>query len=162
MVVVNSNSAASVQVGNYYCEKRQVPPQNLLRTGWAGGNIAWQKADFQAVILGSGNPQLEEDARALQNDLPTRIRAETRFDAQLARQIYAGADMLLVPSRYEPCGLAQMIAMRYGCVPVVRAAGGLRDTVTSETGFIFEKAHVQSVSAGIRTALHYTIKCSLG
>ena len=51
VVVVNSNSAASVQVGNYYCEKRQVPPQNLLRTGWAGGNIAWQKADFQSVIL---------------------------------------------------------------------------------------------------------------
>lgn len=111
------------------------------------------KVDFQAAILGAGGPQLEEDARALQADFPSRIRAETRFDAQLARQIYAGADMLLMPSRYEPCGLAQMIAMRYGCIPVVRAAGGLRDTVTSETGFIFEKAHVQSLSAGIRAAL---------
>jgi uncharacterized protein (TIGR03790 family) len=51
VVVVNSNSAASVQLGNYYCEKRQVPPQNLLRTSWTGGNIAWQKSDFQSVIL---------------------------------------------------------------------------------------------------------------
>src|ERR1039458_8276200 len=55
VVVVNQLSTNSVQLGNYYCEKRQVPPQNLLRTAWRGGNVAWQKSDFQAIIL---NPLL--------------------------------------------------------------------------------------------------------
>ncbi|MEA2008921.1 MAG: glycogen/starch synthase, partial [Chloroflexota bacterium] len=84
--------------------------------------------DWQAVILGSGDPDLEDAARRLDDDLPN-IRAVIRYDGRLARQIYAGADMLLIPSRYEPCGLTQMIAMQYGCVPVARATGGLRDTI---------------------------------
>jgi starch synthase len=111
------------------------------------------KAPFQAVILGAGDPELEQAARELQAERPENIRVETRFDAKLARQIYAGADIFLMPSRYEPCGLSQMIAMRYGCVPVVRAVGGLRDTVTKETGFLFDKPLVQSFSATIRSAL---------
>ena len=75
---------------------------------------------------------------------PNRARAFLKFDGVLARRIYAGADMFLMPSRVEPCGLGQMIAMRYGCVPVVRAIGGLADTVTNyrarrsrSTGFTF-------------------------
>jgi starch synthase len=72
----------------------------------------------------------------------------------LARQIYAGADMLLMPSRYEPCGLAQMIAMHYGCVPIARATGGLNDTVTDgKTGFVFEKIHHMALVAAINVAL---------
>jgi starch synthase len=111
------------------------------------------KVEFQAVILGAGDPGLERVATALQTQHPGHIRVETRFDALLARQIYAGADIFLMPSRYEPCGLSQMIAMRYGCVPVVSAVGGLRDTVTKETGFIFKKPAVQSFSAALRAAL---------
>jgi len=65
--------------------------------------------------------------------------------------MYAGADMILMPSRYEPCGLAQMIAMRYGCIPVARATGGLRDTIQDElfpgaTGFLFNKATPKAVA----------------
>ncbi|MCQ3953737.1 glycogen synthase [Chloroflexi bacterium CFX5] len=113
-----------------------------------------KRVNFQAVILGTGDPKLEESARELQNLFPEKIKAETRFDANLARQIYAGADILLMPSRYEPCGLSQMIAMRYGCVPVVRAVGGLKDTVVpNETGFVFEKAHRMSLMGAIKSAI---------
>ena len=100
-----------------------------------------KRSNWQAVILGTGDPKLEEAAMQLQALYPERVKVETRYDAGLARQIYAGSDMFLMPSRYEPCGLSQMIAMRYGCVPVVRAAGGLNDTVIhGKTGFVFEKA----------------------
>lgn len=113
-----------------------------------------KRVDFQAVILGTGDPKLEESARDLQALFPEKIKAELRFDAKLARKIYAGADMILMPSRYEPCGLAQMIAMRYGCVPVVRAVGGLKDTVKqAETGFVFEKIHHMSLVGAVKTAM---------
>jgi starch synthase len=112
-----------------------------------------KRAKWQAVILGTGDPKLEEAAMNLQALFPDRIKVETRYDAGLARQIYAGSDMFLMPSRYEPCGLSQMIAMRYGCVPIVRAAGGLNDTVKhGETGFVFEKAHHMSLMAAINSA----------
>ncbi len=113
-----------------------------------------KRVNFQAVILGTGDPKLEEAARELQNLFPDKIKTVLKFDANLARQIYAGADFLLMPSRYEPCGLAQMIAMRYGCIPVVRAVGGLKDTVIpGETGFTFEKAHHMSLVSAIKSAL---------
>ena len=86
--------------------------------------------------------------------MPDRVKVEIRYDAKLAHQIYAGADIFLMPSRYEPCGLSQMIAMRYGCVPVVRSTGGLKDTVISgETGFTFEKETAKAFVAAIREAL---------
>ncbi len=113
-----------------------------------------KKPKWQAVVLGIGDPKLEAAAMKLQETFPDRVKVETRYDAGLARQIYAGSDMFLMPSRYEPCGLSQMIAMRYGCVPVVRAAGGLNDTVKhNETGFVFQKAHHMALVAAIKSAL---------
>jgi starch synthase len=113
-----------------------------------------KSVNFQAIILGTGDPKLEEAALKLQAAFPEKIKVETRYDAGLARQIYAGSDMFLMPSRYEPCGLSQMIAMRYGCVPIVRAAGGLNDTVKhGETGFVFEKIHHMSLSSTIKSAI---------
>ncbi|MDO8755682.1 MAG: glycogen synthase [Anaerolineales bacterium] len=113
-----------------------------------------KKVNFQAVILGTGDPKLEEAAQNLHNLFPEKIKVELRYDAGLARQIYAGSDMLLMPSRYEPCGLSQMIAMRYGCVPVVRATGGLNDTVKhGETGFVFDKAHHLSLIGAVKAGL---------
>jgi starch synthase len=112
------------------------------------------KQKWQLVILGAGNPRLEEQAKKLQELLPDRVRVETRYDAKLARQIYAGSDIFLMPSRYEPCGISQMIAMRYGSVPLVRAVGGLHDTVTdSETGFVFVDKKVKSFNDTLKRAL---------
>jgi len=109
--------------------------------------------DWQFVILGSGDAVLEGAARSLQTFYPDRVRTILRFDDQLSRRIYAGADMFLMSSRYEPCGLAQMIAMRYGCVPVVHATGGLRDTVKDgKTGFLFSKADPGSMLEALRRA----------
>jgi starch synthase len=109
---------------------------------------------WQAAILGTGNAELENAARRLEMDFPDRARAILRFDAKLSRQIYGGSDALLMPSRYEPCGLAQMIAMRYGCVPIARATGGLRDTIAEgRTGFLFTEASPNVMSASLRRAL---------
>jgi len=112
------------------------------------------KAGWQAVILGTGDPKLEEAALELQASRPGRIRVEARYDAGLARQIYGGADLFIMPSRYEPCGLSQMIAMRYGCVPIVSAVGGLNDTVQHrETGFVFREPNARALAACMRAAL---------
>jgi starch synthase len=109
--------------------------------------------DWQFVILGSSDPALENAAQALQAEYPERVRVAIRFDAQLSRVIYGGADMFLMPSRYEPCGLAQ-IAMRYGCVPVVHATGGLKDTVQEgKNGFLFQRAEAGSMVEALRRAL---------
>ncbi|MEO5887689.1 MAG: glycogen/starch synthase [Anaerolineales bacterium] len=113
-----------------------------------------RKQNWQLVVLGAGDAKLEAMARKLPEELPERVRVETRYDAKLARQIYGGTDILLMPSRYEPCGISQMIAMRYGCVPLVRAVGGLRDTVIDgETGFVFVDAKVKSFNDAVKRAL---------
>lgn len=110
--------------------------------------------DWQAVILGTGDPEIERAVQQLQPEFPGRVRVELKYDAGLARQIYAGSDLLLMPSRYEPCGLSQMIAMRYGCLPLVSAVGGLKDTVIDgETGFIISKPTAARLAAGVTSAL---------
>jgi starch synthase len=83
-----------------------------------------------------------------------------RFYAPLSHLLYAGADLLLMPSRYEPCGLAQMIAMRYGCIPLARATGGLADTIRDAfsgpdgTGFLFNQANPEALAALLRKVLY--------
>jgi len=97
----------------------------------------------QFVGLGTGDPGLQAAFGRLGMEFADRASVQLRMDVGLAQRIYAGADMLLVPSRYEPCGLTQIIAMRYGCLPIVRETGGLKDTVQnfdgadSGTGFSF-------------------------
>ena len=113
---------------------------------------------WRFVLLGTGSDELERQARVFADNLEKQVRVILRFDSSLARRIYAGADMLLVPSLYEPCGLAQLIGMRYGCVPIVRETGGLKDTVMPYdhgrgTGFLFKDAEAQALASGIRQAL---------
>jgi len=83
----------------------------------------------QVAILGTGDPAYENHYRSLQAAHPGRFSAQIRFSEPLSRRIYAGSDLFLMPSRFEPCGLSQMISMRYGTLPVVRQTGGLADSV---------------------------------
>ena len=114
---------------------------------------------WQLVILGNGVPELESEMRQLETNFPDRVKAEIRYDFNLSRRIYGGADILLIPSRYEPCGLTQMIAMLYGCVPVARAVGGLKDTIgddgtqKTQTGFLFDRASAADLAAALRRSL---------
>ncbi|HVN04852.1 MAG TPA: glycogen synthase GlgA [Bryobacteraceae bacterium] len=92
---------------------------------------------YYMAALGAGEPQYEELFQGIAARHPGRIAVRLGYDNALAHQIEAGADMFLMPSRYEPCGLNQMYSLRYGTVPVVRATGGLDDTIEPGTGFKF-------------------------
>ncbi|MEL7509640.1 MAG: glycogen synthase GlgA [Cyanobacteria bacterium J06554_1] len=102
--------------------------------------------DAQLVLLGSGNRDYETQLWELSNRFPGRVSVYLMYSSQLAQKIYAGADAFLMPSKFEPCGISQMIAMRYGCVPIVRRTGGLVDTVSHHdpvngkgTGYCFDR-----------------------
>lgn len=115
-----------------------------------------KETDAQLVLLGSGQPYLQEAFRRLAHHHPTRIAVHVGFDTALAQQIYAGSDAFLMPSRFEPCGLGQLIALRYGSVPVVRATGGLADTVREGwegNGFRFHPYEAGHFIDAIRRAL---------
>ena len=103
----------------------------------------WLDSGGQLVILGSGDDAIERQLATLELGWRGRASVRLRFDPPYARRIYGGADAVLIPSRYEPCGLTQMIAMRYGAVPIARRTGGLADTIDDAgdpggTGFLFD------------------------
>ena len=114
--------------------------------------------DIQFVILGSGDWEYESFFRSMQGKYPGRISACHGFIPELSRKIYAGADMFLMPSKAEPCGLSQMIALRYGAIPIVREVGGLRDSIqdsgTGEgNGFTFKNYDAMDMINCIRRAI---------
>ncbi|WP_353683537.1 glycogen synthase GlgA [Thermodesulfovibrio sp. 3907-1M] len=103
------------------------------------------------IFEGTGEAYYENKIRELQNNYPSKIYAFVGFDEALAHKIYAGADSLLVPSRYEPCGLSQLIAMRYGTPPVCRRTGGLSDTVEDGvTGFLFDEYSAEALTEAVK------------
>lgn len=102
------------------------------------GERLLKKRAVQLVMLGTGARSVVRAIEEVRNRYPRACAFVHTFDERLARKIYAGSDILLVPSKYEPCGLTQMIAMRYGTIPIVRKTGGLADTVEDgKTGFVF-------------------------
>ena len=110
--------------------------------------------DAQFVFLGSGEHRYHEALRHLAAAYPDRVVAEFAFTDRLEHRLLAGADFLLMPSLYEPCGLTQMRAQRYGAIPIARAVGGLRDSVVDrETGFLFEEYSPAALDAAIQRVL---------
>lgn len=106
------------------------------------------------VILGTGNPVIERALQSLAKKYPDQLSLQLGFDAKLAQVIYAASDFFLMPSYFEPCGLGQMIAMRYGSLPVVRATGGLKDTVIHyKNGLVFTKYNSADLLAVLNTAV---------
>jgi len=111
------------------------------------------------AILGSGDSAQVKAFEDLSLRFPENVAVTTRFDEDLARRIYGGSDFFVMPSRFEPCGLSQLYAMRYGSVPIVRSTGGLADTVDPidkndcGTGIVFEDASVRDLRAALCEAL---------
>lgn len=124
----------------------------------AAGKLA--KRPVQMVILGSGDRRVLDMLRDLGRRYPAQIVFREKYDPGFARRIYAGADAFMMPSRFEPCGLGQMIAMRYGTMPIVRETGGLLDTVRpvdarrkTGTGFTFKAATADALLKAVDDAL---------
>jgi starch synthase len=117
-------------------------------------------AGGQFVVLGDGDRWLKDELRRLEREYPEHVRLAPRYDPGLAQRIYAGCDLFLMPSRYEPCGLGQLIAMRYGAVPIGRRTGGLADTILdldehpeTGTGFLFDEFSQFSLAAAYERAV---------
>ena len=122
--------------------------------------VAEELLEFsQVAILGTGDPAYENHYKALAYAHPSRFSAQIRFSEPLSRLMYAGGDLFIMPSRFEPCGLSQMISMRYGTLPVVRKTGGLADSVepfnryTGEgTGFAFQNFNAHELLFTVKEA----------
>jgi starch synthase len=118
--------------------------------------------DIQLAVLGNGDPDLQNRYRAMAEANPRQVGVSTDYDESLAHLIQAGADALVVPSRFEPCGLTQLCALRYGAVPIVSRVGGLADTVVdtdedtiaagAATGVKFEPVTAESLGSALRRA----------
>ena len=108
--------------------------------------------DLHLVALGTGDSEYEELFGEMAAAHPDKIAVRIGFDNRLAHKIEAGADMFLMPSRYEPCGLNQIYSLKYGTVPVVRATGGLDDTIKEETGFKFREYEGEALLEAVRAA----------
>ena len=120
------------------------------------------REEVALVVLGTGDPQYEELFRELATDFKGRVGVKIAYDNAIAHKIEAGADIFLMPSRYEPCGLNQIYSLRYGTVPIVRATGGLDDTIDAfdlqhgtGTGFKFAAYSGDALLDAIRQALHH-------
>lgn len=120
-----------------------------------------QTSDAQWVILGTGEPKYHKLLKTLAERFPQKVALRLQFSNPLAHQIEAGADVFLMPSRFEPCGLNQMYSLRYGTVPLARATGGLADTITgydpqspnaAANGFVFQEYSALGLSECLRQA----------
>ena len=175
---VNSWKDGKLKCKTALQEKMNLPERNEVPLIGMIGRLAEQKGwgfivdliqswvstvDVQWVILGSGDPAYEQSLLQLAEQWPERVAVEIAFSNELAHQIEAGADIFLMPSRYEPCGLNQMYSLKYGTVPVVHATGGLADTIVhasdenvanrTANGFRFETFDLESFTSATTAAV---------
>ncbi len=108
---------------------------------------------IQLIILGKGEEKYNKLLRDASRKYPGHLRLFTDFNEELAHRIYAGCDIFLMPSYYEPCGLGQMIALRYGSIPLVFKTGGLSDTISQKNGFVFDSYTVEGFVKAVKEAL---------
>ena len=113
----------------------------------------FSRLNCQFIFLGTGEKKYESALLSLEKKYPDKFKVQIKFDEKLAHRIYAASDIFLIPSRFEPCGLTQMIAMRYGAVPVARLTGGLKDTVNDNNGFSFKKSNPAELYKALDQAL---------
>mgnify|MGYP003300104135 CR=1 FL=1 len=128
-----------------------------------GVEVTFNPEDIQFVILGSGEWEFETFFYEMSKKYPDKVAFKLGFIPDLARKIYSGADIFLMPSKSEPCGLAQMIALRYGTIPIVRRTGGLADTITDVcapdgNGFVFNNYNAHEMLDAVWRAIGmYTV-----
>jgi len=108
---------------------------------------------LQMVILGTGDQKYHDIMQAAAGKYPKTVSLNLRFDDNLAHKIYAGSDIFLMPSNYEPCGLGQMISLRYGTVPLVYKTGGLADTVNENNGYVFDRYSSEELGKAVKKAV---------
>ncbi len=108
---------------------------------------------LQLVILGTGDLKYHLLLKSTVKKYPKIISLHLKFDDPLAHKIYAGSDIFLMPSKYEPCGLGQLISLKYGTIPLVFKTGGLADTVTQENGFVFDNYNKEALIKSIKKAV---------
>jgi starch synthase len=116
----------------------------------------WDKLmelDISLFLLGSGDKRYQDALSSLANKYPHKAHVHVGFDNRLSHEIEAGADMFLMPSRFEPCGLNQLYSLKYGTVPIVHKTGGLADTVTPSVGFLFESYTSEEMLKAVREAV---------
>jgi starch synthase len=171
--LIPANYSANDLAGKAVCKARLLaefglPPEAMARpligivsrlTRQKGADLLAQAGqwipaeDVYLVTLGTGDPEYEDFFRNLAGALPGRVAARIGYDNAAAHRILAGADMFLMPSRYEPCGMTQMFALKYGTVPVVRSTGGLDDTIEEGTGFKFAEYSGAALLEAVRAAV---------
>ena len=114
---------------------------------------AIMKMNLQLVILGTGDQKYHLLLEDIAKKYPKVLSLHLKFDDPLAHKIYAGSDIFLMPSKYEPCGLGQMISLRYATIPLVFKTGGLADTVTSDNGFVFDNYKEEDLIKAMKQAM---------
>jgi len=118
--------------------------------------------EVQLVVVGTGDAEYENMFKYFAGKYPEKVSANILFDSDLAKKVYASSDMFLMPSLFEPCGIGQLIALRYGTIPIVRETGGLKDTVrayneaeNTGNGFSFANYNADDMLYTIRRAIYY-------
>ncbi|MEK7518018.1 MAG: glycogen/starch synthase [Patescibacteria group bacterium] len=112
------------------------------------------KVDFNLIFLGTGDPNIEKSIMRISKSYPSNIKGIFSYDEDIAHKLYAGSDFIIIPSHYEPCGLIQMVAMKYGTIPLASETGGLKDSIASgKNGILFKKNSVSSLIKALKEAL---------